>query len=157
MSFMTMSTCKPKLCLYMTLLTQDIHIQFRFNYFYNFHQFKSILFVYQPMKNSNFQTRESLFTFFCFAPCVPLLNHHSTHMNTTSSFECRFICHLFERVVLLPLSVPLCFEPCLCPPSSCFVQRAAAFHCPTVLVDPHVYIYTFPSSFVALPALESAI
>ena len=115
------------------------------------------LFVFNNQWKTPFSNKGEPFYFLFCSLCVPLLNHHCTHMSTTSLFVCRFICHLFERVALLPLSVPLCFEPCLCPPSLCFVQRAAAFHCTTVFVDPHVYIYTFPSSFVAFQALESFI
>ncbi len=125
--------------------------------FYKFHQFKSILFLINQWKDSNFKHGGKLFTF-RFAHCVPLLDYRCTQMTATSLFLCRLSCRLFERVALLPLSVPLCFEPCLFLPSLCFFQRAAAFRLSNAFVDPHACIYTFPSSLLlAFQALESFI
>jgi hypothetical protein len=68
-------------------------------------------------------------------------------MAATSLILCRFRFCLFERVALLLLSVPLCFEPCLSTPSLCFVQRAAAFRLSFVFARSHTLFSMFMCSF----------
>ena len=80
---------------------------------------------------------------FCFGSCVPLFTLRTTQMSATSLILCRLLCSLFERVALPLLSVPLCFEPKLFLPSSCFVQRAGAFCLSFVSFDPHTLFSMF--------------
>ena len=96
----------------------------------------------------------SLFTF-CFGPCVPLFILRTTQMSATSLILCRLLCFLFERVALPLLSVPLCFEPKLFLPSSCFVQRAGAFHLSFVFIVIHTLFSMILGLFCVLRASKS--
>ncbi len=73
-----------------------------------------------------FKNRGNFFPF-CFAPCAPRFPRWCIHIVISSEVLCRLCCHLFERVALLLLSFPLCFEPYLLTPSLCFVQSTGAF------------------------------
>ena len=149
---MTMSTCKPKLCLSMTLLSRDIYIQSRFIYFYNFHQFKSISFFYQPIKLRSFNQWGRTFTF-CFAPCSTVFIPCCSRMVTLFEVLYRLQCSLFERVVPLVLSVLLWTHLFLSTLSLLFVQRAAAFLLLFHFIDPHTCFAMFsclPCVFFAL-------
>ena len=143
-----------KLCLPMTLLSRDWYIQSRFVYFIIFHQFKSIFILYQPIKNLYFKSRWRLFTF-VFAPCTPSIKPQSTTMVTLTIVLLRFICHLFEHVVPLVLSVLLWTHHFLLTLSLLFVQRAGAFLLLLHFIDPHTCFSMFSCLLGEFFTLES--
>ncbi len=109
------------------------------------------------MKTIYFLKLEGRLFTFCFAPCVPSINSRFTLSVIPSFVFIRFCCHLFVLVATHLPSVPLCFELMPFTSSLLFVQRAAALHLSNAFIDPHAYIYTFLSSLLAFPALESFI
>ncbi len=111
----------------MTLLSQYLNIHFQFKiYFIFFLNF--ILFYFKPpIKNSSFFLNRRKAFIFCFAACATLFVLCCLHIVISSEALGRLRCHLFERVALLLLSFPQCFEPHFSTPSLCFVQSTGAF------------------------------
>ena len=108
-----------------------------------------------PIKTLCFQTSKEDFYFFCFTPCVTVINRWCTQMVIPSRVLCRLCCHLFELVATHFLSILLCFYPLPSTPSLCFIQRATAFLLSFLFNDPTAVFSAFLRSFHALNTLES--